>query len=128
MVSRTHLEKSVMDNPSFINIESLDEFVSFDGINAYDGRVKIILKHILNIREYLMFKFFCNELFIDRFKRKFEDRIKVTMMPISSNPRDHCIEIDGQEYYLVGNDEQFESQFKAILRENKISDLLDEED
>jgi hypothetical protein len=110
-----------------INIVSVTEFVSFDGMNAYDGRVKYILKLVFSKREYLMFKFLCNEMFIDTFLKRYGDRIVVRMIPLSSNAYDHYIEIDERPFFLVGNDEQFKSQFKKEIRDNKIDDLLDEE-
>lgn len=113
---------------NLINIESLDDFVSLGGINSYDGRVKYVLKFVFNQREYLMFNFLCNELFIDTFIKRYNDRIIVKMVPLSSNPYQHYIEIDGRPFFLVGNDEQFNIQFKGELRDRRINNILDNEE
>lgn len=128
MISRKKLEASVkrLGMMDMINIVSLNEFVSFDGLNSYEGRVKHVLKMVMTKREYLMFKLLCNEMFIDTFLKRYSDRIKVKMIPLSSNAYDHYMEIDERPFFLIGSDEQFLSQFKKELRDNKIDDLLEE--
>lgn len=128
MIGRKKLEESVsrLGMMDMINIVSLNEFVSFDGLNGYEGRVKHTLKMVMNKRDYLMFKFLCNEMFIDTFLKRYSDRIKVKMIPLSSNAYDHYIEIDERPFFLVGNDEQFLSQFKKELRDKKLDDLLED--
>ena len=130
MISRKKLEKTVsnLNMHNFINVKSLEEFISFDSLNSYDGRVKQVLKLYMNKREYLMFKFLCNELFKETFIKRYSDRIEVCIIPLSSSSEQHYIKIDGRKFYLVGNDEQFSSQFKEPIRQEKIDDLLEEEE
>lgn len=127
MIRRKKLEATAdrLQMSNLINIESLNDFVSLDGLNGYEGRVKFILKLVLSKREYLIFKFLCNEVFVNTFIKRYGGRIRVEMIPIVSNPSSHIIEIDGRTFYLVGSDIEFHNQFKELIRESKIRSLFE---
>lgn len=128
MISRSKLEKTARKYNKLLDMgsaENLEEFIDSDAINSYDGRVKFVLKRVLSTEDYILFKSLCSRLFITKFKKKFQDRISVRFHMFSSFASDHIITIDGIDFYLVGNEEQFMHQFGKI-REDKLSDLLDD--
>lgn len=78
--------------------------------HKYDGRIIFIVKRVLGESE---FKRLLTLFAIGSYPEiaKSYDQFKITINELSSNTEDHKVEVGDKTYYLVGNYDQFTSQF-----------------
>ena len=88
-------------------------------------RIDYILKLGLSQEDYNEFKRLIKWYKYEELFEKFEDRLRFNIHPFSSDVSDHVVTVDGKDYYTVGSEEQFNSQFTYELREQRLRDLLD---
>ncbi|CAG7580218.1 MAG: hypothetical protein SLAVMIC_00306 [uncultured marine phage] len=91
-------------------------------------RIDFILGLRLTKEDYKEFKSLISMFNYDDLYKNFDHRIEFKIYPFSSKASEHIVKIDGETYYLVGNEEQFMSQFTFEIREKRLRDLLDKKD